>query len=161
MSSDFELRGADQFLALSKALKDTRPALRKELNKGIRDATKPLLPKAAEALAAGLPPRLKARGRRVKQRVQVKTGNDPGVTIAVPYGRRGAGGLGATNARLLNTRGQLRHPLYGNRERWYTTDAPAALGWFDQTYSSQAPSVLPGIERAVERVVEKIVREAR
>lgn len=162
MPADFEVHGAADFLTLSKSLKHAeRTTMRRELTKGVRDATKPLLPEAAAALAASLPSGLQSRGRRVKQRVQVKTGNDPGVTIAVPYGRRGAGGLGASNARLANTQGLIRHPLFGDRENWYSTRVPQAQGWFDDYYSRQARRVLPEIESAMQRVIDQIVKEAR
>lgn len=159
MAADFEVRGANDFLRLSKGLKEAgEKGLRRELNKSIRNATKPLLPIAAQALAAGLPSRLQGRGRRVRQVVQVKTGRDPGVSIAVPYGKRNAGGLGASNARLVNARGVVRHPLYGNRQRWCSTPAPGAQGWFDETYTTRARTVLPDVERAVERVAGQITR---
>lgn len=159
MTDDFSIRGAENFLRLSKALKETgEKELRKELHTGMRNAVKPLLPKAAQALATGLPPRLKGRGAKVKQVVQVKTGRDPGVSIAVPYGKRNAGGLGASNARLVNARGVVRHPLYGNRQRWCSTPAPGAQGWFDETYTTRARTVLPDVERAVERVAGQITR---
>lgn len=161
MTADFEVRGADDFLRLSKACKGAgRTELRKELHKGVRDATKPLLPKAARALAAGLPPRVASRGVKVKQVVQVRTGSDPGVTIGVRYGARGTG-LGASNARLANRQGVIRHPLFGDREKWFNTPVPGALGWFDDTYSAGAPVARAAIEHSMERVVQKIIEEAR
>lgn len=160
--ADFEVTGAEDFLKLSKALKEAgNKGVRRELNKGLQDAVKPLLPGAAERLAAALPSGLQGRGRRVKQVVQVKTGRDPGVTVAVRYGKRGSGGLGASNAQLANRQGLIRHPLYGNREKWFSTKAPGTQGWFDDYWREHAREALPASEKAMQHVIDKIVREAK
>lgn len=151
---------ADDFLKFSKALKDAgRKDLRRELHKGLQDAAKELIPEAQKVLSEALPSRLAARGARTKQVAQVKTGKDPGITIGVRFGRRGAG-LGASNARMLNAQGKIRHPTWGDRERWVNTDVPAGEGWFDETYRRGAPRVRPALDAAVDRVIDKIVREA-
>lgn len=161
MTAHAEVLGADGFLRLSKAMKHAgRTEMRKELHKAVGDAARVVLPLAQRALADGLPGPLGERGANVKQVVQVKTGRDPGVTIGVRFGRRGRG-LGASNARLANRTGKIRHPLYGDRDHWYNTPVPEALGWFDHTYSECAPQVRPEIEAAMTRVVEQIIREAR
>lgn len=150
----------EDFVRLSKALKNAgRKAERQELHKGLRDAAKRVLPRAQKRLADGLPARLRDRGAKVKQVVQVKTGNDPGVTIAVRYGPRGRG-LGASNAQLANRLGQIRHPLYGNRERWFNTAVPGAKDWFDGTYRDSAGEIRRDLAEAQQRVIDKIVREA-
>lgn len=159
--TDFDVRGADEFLRLSKALKNAgRTELRKELNKGLRDGAKPLIPKAQQALTAVLPSGIAARGRRTKMAVVVKTGRDPGVTIGKRFNSRGTG-VGHSNAKLLNDRGLLRHPTFGNREVWRNTSVPAARGWFDGTMRREAPSVRPELEAAIERVARRVVNEAR
>lgn len=158
--SDFEVTGADQFLRLSKALKEAgRTELRKDLHKALKNATKPLLPRATAKLAAALPARLAARGVKTKQAVQVRTGSNPGVRITVRYGSRGRG-LGASNARLLNRQGVVRHPVFGDRETWRNTRAPSAKGWFDDTYSESAPTVRPLLEQALEDIADRVVKEA-
>lgn len=153
MADDFEVRGADQFLALSKALKHAgRTELRKELNKRMRDGAKPLIPKArAEALS-----RLPQRGGLAKQiskepaRVQTRTGKDPGVRIVVGKKRGGA--------RAAN-RGWIRHPVFGNREKW--VDQKVTPGWFDEPMQASAPDIRQALQQAIEEVADKIVREAR
>ena len=153
MTDDFELLGADQFLALSKALKHAgRTELRKELNTGMRRAAKPLIPKTrAEALK-----RLPQRGGLAKQvakepqRVQVRTGaRTAGVRIVV--GKKSGGARGAN-------RGVVRHPVFGNRERWVDQKVPA--GWFDEPLQDSAPAVRPELEKAIQRVADQVVREA-
>lgn len=152
MADDFEIRGADQFLALSKALKHAgRTELRKELNKAMRVGAKPLIPKArAEALA-----RLPQRGGLAKQiskepaRVQTRTGKDPGVRVVVGKKRGGA---------RQSNRGVIRHPVFGNRERW--VDQQVRPGWFDDTMTANAPEIRKALEQGIEDVAAKVVREA-
>ena len=166
MPGDFiELRGADGFLKLSKALKQAgQTELRKQLHKGMRDAVNAYKPKAEEALQEKLPSGLKARGK-VRQRVQVKTGRDPGVSVVVPYGvtlSRGAGlrsGLAGSNARLLNKQGRLRHPTFG-REPWVTQVVNGSTGWFDDVWRDSAPAVRRELERQIQSVLDDIAREA-
>lgn len=161
MASDFEVRGVEDFLTLSKALKNAdlkkqRAALHREMKKAVQ----PSLAGATRDLAAGLPGPLRARAAKTKQVIKVSTGRDPGITVAVQYGKRGAG-LGASNARLANARGLIRHPLFGDRERWFNTRVPGAAGWFDSYWRTHARDALPGVERAVNEVVEQIIREAK
>lgn len=160
MVADFEVRGVDDFLRLSKALKQAGDKeLRKALHKGMQQATKPLQTKAARELSAALPGPLKARGAAVKQVAKVKTGRDPGVTVGVQYGRRGRG-LGASNARMVNRTGQVRHPVFGNRERWANTRV-GGQGWFDRTYERGASEIRGELEQVMEDVAEQVVRRAK
>lgn len=164
--NDFEVKGADQFLRLSKALKaagDTET--RKALHKGLRDAVNEVKPKAAEALAEALPTALESRGKAVKQAVQVKTGNDPGVSVVVRYGKAGRG-LGASNAQRVNRHGVFRHPVFPDTEKarkdWRWIDQTVAgVGWFDKTYENAAPRMRATIQQVLEQVADDIVKRAR
>lgn len=146
------MTGADDFLRLSKALKHAgRTELRKELNRAMRVGAKPLIPKArAEALS-----RLPQAGGLARQvakepmRVQTRTGRDPGVRIVV--GKKNGG------ARSAN-RGFIRHPVFGNRERWVTQEVQP--GWFDDPIRSGAPAIRKDIERALEDIADQVVRDA-
>lgn len=155
MADDFETRGADDFLKLSKALKHAgRTGLRKELNKGLRKGAKPLIPKAKAAARANLPRSggLAAQVAKEPMRVQVRTGRTPGVRIVVGKKR---GGARSTN------RGTIRHPVFGNREVWVTQSVPRAKDWFDATMRKEAPRVRPHLEEALERVARQVVNDAR
>lgn len=155
---------ADDFLRLSKALKEAghtgKGSLRNELNAGIRKAVKPAQKRAADELTEAMPGPLRARAGKVKQVTRIKTGADAGVTSGIAYGKRGAG-LGASNARLASTRGLIRHPLYGNRERWFNTSVPGAKDWHRRSFVQQAPQIRRGIEQAMENVAAEVVRRAR
>jgi hypothetical protein len=154
-----EVTGADQFLRLSKALKEAgRTEMRKALHKGLRDGANRVKPEAAEALAAALPSGLADKGRRVKQAVQVKTGRDPGVSIVVRYGKAGTG-LGATNAKQVNTAGTFRHPVY-KTGAWVQQGAKSS-GWFDKTYQNKAPALRRELARVIDDVADQVVQRAR
>jgi hypothetical protein len=161
MADDFAVHGADQFLRLSKALKEAgQTGLRKELNKAIRDGVKPVIPKAKKRLEDGLP-RAIAKSA-VQQVVQVKTGRDPGVSVAVRFGSKRA-----SNAQLANSQGMIRHPVFADGKktrkewRWVNQNVPNAKGWFDDTYTAAAPDLRRAIEAAMQAVADRIVREAR
>jgi hypothetical protein len=149
---DFEVHGADQFLRLSKALKEAgQTGLRKELNKGLREATKPLIAQTRVA-ASRLPQRggLAARVAKTPQRVQVRTGRDPGVRIVVPKSSSGARAADA---------GQVRHPVFGNRKVWVTQKVTG--GWFSDTLRDGASVVRPKLRDALEAIADRVVKEAK
>lgn len=154
--SDFEIRGADDFYRLSKALKEAghtgKGSLRNELNKRIRDATKPLIRETRENAARTLPSRggFAARVAKAPQRVQTRTGRDPGVRIVVGK-RRGDGAQGAN-------RGTIRHPVFGRDQFVSQRVTP---GWFDKPLEAGASKVRPEIEKAIESVAEQVVKGVR
>lgn len=151
--SDFTVGGADDFLKLSKALKHAaRGELRKELNKGMRDGAKPLIPLVKAAARDQLPHGggLNELVAREPMRVQTRTGRDPGVRVVVGKKR---GGARATN------RGVIRHPVFGNREQW--AEQKVTDGWFDDTLKQHGKDVIPALEQAMERIVDKIVGDAK
>jgi hypothetical protein len=151
--SDFTIKGAEDFLRLSKALKAAgRTEMRKTLHKGMKDAVKPLVPKARASARNTLP---KAGGLNklvasASIRPQVRTGrNAYGVRVVV--GNKA--GARATN------RGLIRHPVFGNREVWKDQKVPA--GWFDDVMEAGVPGVRADVERALARVVDDIIRDAK
>lgn len=159
MTADFEVTGADQFLALSKALKAAgRSGMRAELNRAMRDAAKPLIEKTRAAALADLPTRggLAAQVAREPQRVQTRTGRDPGVRLVVTRRR---GGAAAAN------RGMIRHPVFADgsktRQQWAWVDQPVRPGWFDKTITNEAPAIRRDLEQALETVARRIVEEGR
>lgn len=160
MAADFEVKGADDFLRLSKALKAAgQTELRKELHKALRDAARKAMPEAERNLAESLP--YLRRGKAVSQVVRVRTGRDSGVTVGVAFGSKRS-----TNARLANARGVFRHPVFADGEKtrkewaWVDQPVPGAKGWFDKAYTNAAPQIRREIERVLEKIADKIVREA-
>lgn len=155
MADDFAIRGADEFLRLSKALKNTgRTELRKELHTGLRRGAKPLIAKTRSEALKRLPKRggLARKVAREPQRIQVRTGlNTAGVRVVVS--RRAGGGAQAAN------RGFIRHPVFGNRDVWVTQSVPP--GWFDDPIKASAPDIRRELETVLNDIAERVVRETR
>lgn len=153
MADDFEIHGADQFLELSKALKHAGHAqLRRDLNTGLRKAARPLVAKTRAEARKRLPASggLAARVARTPQRVVVRTGRDTaGVSIQV--GRRRGDAARATN------RGEIRHPVFGNTNRWVDQRVPP--GWFDDPIKDHVNEIRRDLERVLEDMAARIVRE--
>lgn len=148
--ADFEIRGADEFRKLSKALKDAgRTELRKELHKGVRRAARPLIPLTRAAARRRLPKRggLAEQVAREPQRIAARTGLQTAGVAVIVGKKRGA-------ARSANE-GVIRHPVHG-QDVWVEQRVPG--GWFDDTIRAAAPAIRRSIERAMEDVADEIVK---
>lgn len=151
--SDVEISGAEDFLRLSKALKHAgRKELRKELNREIKVAAKPIIKKTRARARADLPSGggLNKIVAKEPQRIQVRTGaKTAGVRIVVGKKRGGA--------RAAN-KGFIRHPVFGNREVWVTQRVPS--DWFDGPARESESELRRSVEKAMQEIVNRIVREA-
>lgn len=146
--SDFEINGADTFLALSKHLKQAGETdLRKELNRRLRTAAKPIMKAQKAAARADLPQSggLAKRIAKAPLRAQVRTGKDPGVRIVAK----------GTDARATD-QGRLRHPVFGNREVWVTQQVKP--GWFTESGRRQLPEVRQEVQRALVDIAQEVAR---
>lgn len=155
MADDFRVKGAEDFLRLSKALKAAgQKELRKELNKNLREAVKPLIPQTRAAARSILPQRggLAALVAKAPQRAQVRTGNEPGIRLVVGK-RRGSAAASAN-------RGVIRHPVFGRRDNF--VEQHVTPGWFDDTLEKAGPEeARRRIEQALTDIADKVVRQAR
>ena len=143
---------ADDFLRASKALKAAgKTEMRKALNKELRTAAKPLIPKARAAALRLLPSRggLAKAVSRSPQRVQVRTGQDTAGVRVVVGKRRGSA------ARAAND-GKVRHPVFGTG---VFVEQAVPPGWFDDTMRREGPSVKPAVESAIRDVLDQIARD--
>lgn len=141
------MRGAEQFLALSKRCKAVAPELRKELNKGVRKAVKPVTA-ATRAEARKILPRsggLADRVARAPQRARIRTGSSAGVSIVV-------GGKGA--AARSTDEGTVRHPVFGNKSAWVVQSVTP--GWFTEPAKAEAPAVRDEIKTVMDDVARKV-----
>lgn len=162
MSADFEIRGAEEFYQLSKALKAAgRTGMRNELNRAMRRAAKPLTQTAKDAAAEVFPKGggLADREGKIPFRAVTRTGRDVhGVQIVAP-GRFLA-------ARTTNASGRFRHPVFadGTKTRkewsWVDQEIPGSAGWFDRAMEGAAPLVRPELEQAIVNVQQQIVKGA-
>lgn len=140
------IRGAEDFLALSKRLKAAgRKDLRADLNKTVRQAVRPITA-ATRAVASSTLPQGGGLAKLVAkspQRIQVRTGaGTAGVRIVVT-----GAGKGADN-------GAVRHPVFGNRSVFAVTNTPS--GWFTGTASKQAGPVRAQLVLSVARINQGI-----
>lgn len=154
MADDFRVDGAEQMFALAKSLKAAgEKDLRRELNRRMRAAAKPLIPKTRAAARSVLPTRggLADSVAKAPQRVSVRTtrAKSAGVTMVVGK-RRGSGARSADE-------GTIRHPVFG--QGW--VDQPVTPGWFTGTLEREADSVLPAVRDALRDVANGVIRETK
>lgn len=144
MADEVSTRGAEDFLALSKRLKAAgQTELRKELNKGLRDAAKPLIGKTRQAFAGGLPRRggLAQVISRRPMRVKVATGTNPGVSI-----------VAAKTDRRIDE-GVISHPVFGRRPN---VTQRVTSGLFSETLQQEAPAIRVELVAAVDRMTDRV-----
>jgi hypothetical protein len=92
---------------------------------------------------------LAARVAGANYRVQLRGGRNPGVRVTATE-RRGA----PVDLSSVDRTGRIRHPLYGNRHHWYSTQAPA--GWFTRPALAAAEGARKEIKTAVGRIEREI-----
>lgn len=148
---DIEIRGAEEFGTLSRRLKAVGDReLRKELYRGLNRAAKPAKAKVKPNVAAEMP---KKGGAATFITTDLKVtqsnrgaGRNPGITIwsKSPH-----------DIRKIN-KGQLRHPVFGNRKKWATQSVPA--GSFTDPIKEAAPEMRVEMERTIRDVAAKLGR---
>lgn len=146
---DVEVVGADKFARLSRALRDAgQKDLRRELQRGVQRATKPMKRAVSDALLDQMPKAggLNRRLARRKLSTRTMTGRDPGVRIV-------GKGLKELDA------GTVRHPVFGDRSRWVAQDVPA--GVVSRALERERPQARAEIQRAVDSVIDDVIRKAK
>jgi hypothetical protein len=142
--------GANDFLALSKRLKAAgEKGLRNELNKVMRNAAKPLIPKVREAARASLPKGggLNERIARKPLRAQTRTGNaTAGVRI-----------VGTKVEPRINDQGRVYHPVFGRKPGVVQT-VEQAKGYFDDTLAAEGPGITADLVAALNTFRDSITR---
>jgi hypothetical protein len=143
--------GAAQLRYVARLVERQRVAgLKKELSRAHREAFAPLLP-GIKAEAATLPrsggyAAIMARAVRVSAR---RTGL---TTYAVVFAR---GRKEERDVRRVNA-GQLRHPLFGNRDHWGVTSVRP--GFVDRPVDELGEDIATRSLEALERVRDAIIR---
>lgn len=122
--------------------------LRRELNKGMRDAAKPLVPKVREAARQNFPRRggLNERVAKKPYRAQTRTGAK-------------TAGLRITASKMdprLN-QGRVVHPVFGRPRSTVVQRVPRAAGYFSETLQNEAPSIQGDVRRVLEEFARRIV----
>lgn len=152
--ADLESAGLE-FAALALRLRyadDT--GLKDELNRTVTDATRPVLAEIRADLKPLLPDRYAAvLDEDLKLSVSRRTaGSEAGVRI------EGRPRLKKRKVRNVDE-GRLTHPLFGDREHWYTQEAPSVLpGFFTGPCRRSGPAMRDAILAAMADVAQKITK---
>ena len=145
---DIEIRGADQFQALGKRIRQhaDKKALQKELYAGLNRETK----EVREAMKKSIPEALPSGfGEKVARESGIQTrsrGGGSGVGVRIITGKRHA-------LRTMNDGGYFRHPVYGNRNNWVTQRISGKF--LDAAFEKGAP----GVRKALLKVMADVARK--
>lgn len=135
MAENIRVEGADAFYRLSKRLKEVggtgKGSLRNEMNKALKAAVKPVVPKVKEAARSKLP---KSGG--LNERIAKRT---PKVVTATGVKTAGIRIQDKSTDPRIN-QGRVYHPVFG-RTPGVVQQVPEARGYFDETIEREAPAV--------------------
>lgn len=145
---DFQISGAEQFLRVSKALKEQGDkGLKRELNKQLKAAVQPMKSTVLEHIEQYLP---SGYAPVMAGRLQVSTAQSARTGLRLAFyaqGRRKRRYIRAIDD------GTLRHPVYGNREAWVNQRVkPGFVS--DVLKESDVP--FEAIQQAVRNTISKI-----
>jgi hypothetical protein len=129
---------------LQRDLKNLDPALQRAFRKSIRTAMKPLQRDLRNSARRRLPGDL---GDQAAREIGLSVTNN---RVALVWRPR----KGQFSQRAALDRGLIRHPLYGDRDYWYTTKYAKARGWWSEPAAH-------GIDRAIEDVNNAITDALR
>lgn len=122
--------------------------LRDELQKGVREAAKPLVADIKRSAELTLP-HGGGLGRSVARRggITARTNiNNAGIQVRIA-------GSGKRQLKRLNA-GQVRHPLYGNRHLWFTQQVTP--GFWDAPIKKSGPRTKKAVVKAVNTISKKV-----
>lgn len=133
------------YKAFAKKLKGAEKSVARSLRKRLREAGKPLAAGLVEDGPDGLPSRggLADWLRQSKGVLSITQ-----TRLEIKLSRGGKHDLGTIN------RGQLRHPLYGNRRVWVVQSV--ASGTYDKAFEKHADEALPAVARVLDDIMKEI-----
>ena len=149
MAGPIEVTGAAQLANLSRSLKAAgRGELRRELLRGIRQATAPAKTAIPESARVTLPRRgglneTVASGLKVTSRASLSGAEARVRIVAVDPPRH--------DIHSMNL-GRLRHPVYGNRDNWVTQAVPPLF------FTNACMSLAPGARQQVAAARDRVLR---
>lgn len=153
MVGEFEVRGTEDLVRLSRALKaagEGGKGLRRELRSGLNRETK----ETRAEMRAAILPALPSRGglaadvhRSTRLTTTAATGSNAGVRIRA-RGRR--------SIRRMNDAGSFRHPVFGNRDVWVTQSVKR--GFLNEPFQKSRPELQRAIVATIDRVRSQIYR---
>ena len=143
-------KGAEDLLAVSKRLKEAgQTGVRKELNRGLQQAAKPLIPKV-RAAAEKLPSRggMNTHYARKRYRAQVRTGQrTAGVRIVAPK----------TDPRV-DGEGRVAHPVFGRPQSTVVQQVPEAKGFFSETLAGEGQAIQADLRAVLNDFTTRIAK---
>lgn len=136
-----------------------RDAGERELVRDLTAAMRQAVAPVGDEIRAGLRPHLPDRyadtlNADLRIRSSVRQSRDPGVSIV---------GTPITKKRKLPhlDAGLLTHPLFGDRDHWYTQEEPSVKpGWFTGPAEDAAPQVRAELEKALQDVADRAASKA-
>lgn len=152
-ASQITVTGAEGLARLARALRDAgRNDLRKELLRGVRKASKPMIPAARQAAATSLPHRgglaEEVAGAKWVVRTRLQ-GRGAGVRITGAWSSEGR----QHDLSKMDS-GLLRHPVYGHRAKW--VGQPIKPRWFSDAMERLAPEIRGELEKVIAEVSKKL-----
>lgn len=144
--ADFEIRGGDDLKRVARELKAAGDGqLRRDLLRGIRESVKPGIPEVRASAASTLPKRGGLADRVAGQQYAVRT--------SLAAGRVSVLGKGMKELIDID-KGKLRHPLFGNREKWIGQSVEP--GFFTKPLEARGPSIRTAVLKVISDVARKI-----
>ena len=141
------IKGADDLAKLGAALKKVGDKeLKRELLAAIRAAGKPIKAAVQESARANLPSSGGFADLVAASRMSMKT-RLGGQKVGVRFEARNRHNIKALD------RGRLRHPLFGNKEHWFTQQVEA--GWFSTPIQEMSQEIRVEVSDALARVATK------
>lgn len=151
---DFQVRGAAELRIAARQLRIEQKALRagavKAIERGVRKL-RVTIPAAAGRLPSGYAT-VMAADVRVSTSVRL-SGRDPVVGVKVWAPGQAGGGNRDVDA---VDKGLLRHPLFGNRNRWYAQ--AVRPGFASDPFAEAKPAILDELEKDWNDMVSRVER---
>lgn len=146
-----EVTGTEQLSKVAGAIATFEPTLRKELLRGMRESAKPAIRHVKDAALRDFPAGGGLNKFAQKSAIGVRTrtsGKDAGVRIiALKKGH---------DVRAMD-RGEVRHPLWGNRKHWYPQSVKP--GFFTATLSGEGEQVQVRMLEVMDETLHAIGRK--
>ena len=158
------VKGAEDFVTLSKNLKQADPNLRKALLRKIREAGKPVAQDMKAGLLAQMPNRNGLNSEAARSPIGIRTrtaGRQAGIRLQASGSKRG---LVAATLRSLDESGTWRHPVFADaaiaRREWTWRDqtVTAVKGWFTETAEDAKPDIQAKVLDAMAETAAQIVK---
>lgn len=147
--TELVIKGAEDLEKLGRALKQVGDReLRKELLAALRAATKPMKEAVQASARENLPSRGGFADLVAASRFTTKN-RLSGKNVGMRFEAKNRHEIKALD------RGRLRHPLYGNKEHWYTQTVTA--GWFSTPIEEMSQEIRVEVSEALARVAEKFL----